>query len=425
MAFRIAFGAVMLVAVGRYFAYGWIESLFLTPGFFFAYGGLEWIRPWPGPGMYVHFAVLGLLALAIVIGFRTRTSTALFALGFTWVHLIDKANYLNHYYLVSVLAALMVLLPLGVAGSVDARRRPACAADRVPAWTVWVLRAQLGLVYFYGGVAKLNADWLWHAQPLRIWLAARGDVPLLGPWLEEPWVAYAFSWAGAGFDLGIVPFLLWRRTRLAAYAVVVVFHVLTSVLFPIGIFPWLMIGLTPIFLDPGWPRRWLRVAADGARPRIATLRFERPLMAVVALHLVLQTLIPLRAFAESDDVAWTEQGFRFAWRVMAMEKAGVATFRLRDPRTGATWTVDPRDELTRFQTDMMATQPDMIADYARHLAAEARRAGHMEVEVRADVYVALNGRPNRRFVDPDADLAEARRAPVLPRGPLVGHRGSG
>ena len=138
-------------------------------------------------------------------------------------------------------------------------------------------------------------------------------------------------------------------------------------------------------------------------------------MAVLAAHLVLQTLIPLRAFVESRDVAWTEEGFRFAWRVMAMEKAGMATFRLRDPTTGEAWTVDPRAELTKLQTSMMATQPDMIADYARHLAVEARRAGHADVEVRADVFVSLNGRPNRRFVDPDADLASATRAPVLPR----------
>jgi len=405
----------MLGAVVRYFAYGWIDSLFVRPRFFFAYDGFEWIRPWPPAGMYLHFAALGLLAVAIVVGFRTRLSMALFALGFTWMHLIDKANYLNHYYLVSVLAALMVLLPLDVAGSVDARLDPASAAERVPAWTVWVLRAQLGLVYFYGGIAKLNADWLLHAQPLRIWLATRGDLPLLGPWLEREWVAYAFSWAGAAFDLSIVPFLLWRRTRLLAYATVVVFHVLTSALFPIGIFPWLMIGLTPIFFDPSWPRRWLRRAADTAQRRVATLRFETPIMAVLAAHLVLQTLIPLRAFAETDDVAWTEQGFRFAWRVMAMEKAGMATFRLRDPATGETWTVDPRAELTKLQTSMMATQPDMIADYARHLADEARRAGHAVVEVRADVFVSLNGRPNRRFVDPDADLANASRAPVLPR----------
>jgi hypothetical protein len=190
---------------------------------------------------------------------------------------------------------------------------------------------------------------------------------------------------------------------------VAVFHGLTSVLFPIGIFPWLMIGLTPIFLDPSWPRRWLGRAGEGVPPRVVTLVYERPLMAMLALHLLLQTLIPLRAFVESDDVAWTEQGFRFAWRVMAMEKAGIGDVSPARPRDGEDWTVDPRAELTTLQTDMMATQPDMIADYARHLAAEARRAGHADVEVRADVFVSLNGRPNRRFVDPDADLASAAR----------------
>jgi hypothetical protein len=216
-----------------------------------------------------------------------------------------------------------------------------------------------------------------------------------------------------------VPLLLWRRTRLAAYGLVVVFHVLTSLLFPIGIFPWLMIGLTPIFLAPDWPRRLLaRVStvAPRAGARVAPVRWEGAVMAALAAHLVLQASIPLRTFAATNDVAWTEEGFRFAWRVMAMEKAGVATFRLRDPATGEAWVADPRRELTKLQTTMMATQPDMIADYARHLAAEARRAGHGDVEVRADVFVSLNGRPNRRFVDPDADLARSSRAPVLPRG---------
>ena len=410
----------MLVAVGRYVTHGWIDSLFRVPRFYFPYAGFEWIRPWPGVGMYLHFGGLGVLALAIVVGFWTRTATALFALGFTYAHLIDKTNYLNHYYLVSVLAALMVVLPLAAAGSLDASRHPARAADVVPAWTVWALRGQLGLVYFYGGVAKLNADWLFAAQPLRIWLAASGDVPLVGPLLVQPWAAYACSWAGAAFDLGIVPLLLWPRTRRAAYALVVVFHVLTSRLFPIGIFPWLMITLTPIFFAPDWPRRLavrLRLARSErvATPRPLAMRHESLLMAVVAVHLVLQALIPLRAVVESDDVAWNEQGFRFAWRVMAMEKAGTATFRLRDPATGETWTVDPRAELTPLQSRMMATQPDMIADYARHLAAAARRAGHANVEVRADVYVSLNGRPSRRFIDPDADLAHATRAPVLSR----------
>jgi hypothetical protein len=130
------------------------------------------------------------------------------------VHLIDKTNYLNHYYLVSVLAALMVLLPLGVAGSVE--RGSTRARPTVPAWTVWALRAQLGLVYFYGGIAKLNADWLF-ARSRSASGSRRAATAAARTVLERQWVAYAFSWAGAAFDLAIVPFLLWRRTRLVAY----------------------------------------------------------------------------------------------------------------------------------------------------------------------------------------------------------------
>ncbi len=153
------------------------------------------------------------------------------------------------------------------------------AADLVPAWTVWVLRAQLGLVYFYGGVAKLNADWLLHAEPLRIWLAARGTCRCIGPLLaEHGWVAYAFSWAGAAFDLSIVPFLALAadaaRSRTRSWSS---FHLLTSVLFPIGIFPWLMIGLTPIFFDPrgrGVARRLRPARSRRGADALPTVPFE-------------------------------------------------------------------------------------------------------------------------------------------------------
>ena len=69
--------------------------------------------------------------------------------------------------------------------------------DTIPSWVVWVLTAQVGVVYMFGGLAKLNADWLFHAQPLRIWLYNNGDLTLVGPLLKETWMAYAMSWAGA------------------------------------------------------------------------------------------------------------------------------------------------------------------------------------------------------------------------------------
>src|SRR6185369_4772318 len=126
----------------------------------------------------------------------------------------------------------------------------------VPAYCVYLLRFQLGVVYFFAGIAKLNGDWLLRAQPLRIWLAARADLPILGGFLAEPWVAWTASWAGAFFDLTIVGFLLLPRTRRAAFVAVVVFHVATGLLFPIGMFPWIMVAAATVFFAPDWPTRF-------------------------------------------------------------------------------------------------------------------------------------------------------------------------
>ena len=167
----------------------------------------------------------------------------LFAIGFAYLELIDAALYLNHYWFMTLAAVVLAIVP-------QPRRD-----GTVPAITVWALRAQLAVVYVFAGLAKLNTDWLLHGQPMRIWLAARTDRPLIGAWLDEPIVAVAFSWAGAAFDLTIVGWLLWRRSRPWAYVAVVVFHAATAALFQIGLFPWVMIALTPIFFAPDWPRR--------------------------------------------------------------------------------------------------------------------------------------------------------------------------
>ena len=165
--------------------------------------------------MHVHFALLGLASLGVALGYRYRLSITAFFLLFTYVELIDQTTYLNHYYLVSLISFTMIFLPLGRATSLDSSDTPvAGTCPTVPRAALWMLRAQIGLVYVFAGVAKLNPDWLFHAEPLRIWLYNSTDTPLMGPLLREAWVPYVMSWAGACFDLTIVGWLLWRRTRL-------------------------------------------------------------------------------------------------------------------------------------------------------------------------------------------------------------------
>lgn len=385
--FRALFGAVMLVSALRFMARGWIEELYLQPAFHFTYWGFDWVKPWPSWGMYAHYAVMALAALGICLGVFTRLSALIFFLTFTYAELIDKSTYLNHYYLVSLLSLLLVFVP---------------TTRTVPRWSYLLLRAQVGVVYFFAGLAKLDHDWLVRGEPLRSWLAQRADLPLVGPLFDHGLLPHAMSWAGALLDLSIVPLLLWPKTRRFAYAGLVAFHASIWLLFPVGVFSWVMLVAATVFFAPEWPRRF----KSGEEPK--TSGGVQPLpswgLALAASYLAVQVMMPLRHLAYPSAVNWTEQGFRFAWRVMLIEKAGFVEF---DVHTGEKhFVVKPRSELTALQYKMMSTQPDMIHDYALHLAE--RYGATSRVYARA--YASLNGRPSQALIDPAVDLAaEPRR----------------
>jgi len=403
-AFRVMLGILLAAAMVRFLALGWIDELYLRPQFHFTWDAFAWVRPLPSGLMYALYGWLAALALGIAAGFRSRLCASLFLAGFTYIQLIDKTTYLNHDYLVSLLVGLVALLPVHDAWSVEARTRPVRRAPRAPAWALWLLRFQIAVVFVFAGLATINSDWLVEAQPLRIWLAARSDLPILGPLLATPASAYLFSWGGALYDLSIAGLLLWSRTRRFAYGTVLIFHGLTWVLCPIGMFPWIMMVATTLFFPPDWPRRWIPVAplspSGWATPRLGAAG-----VLTVAAYAVVQVAVPLRGYCPGCRPEWTNDGFNFAWRVMIVEKAGAVDFRARDPRSGAEWPVRALDYVTERQARMMAQDPDMIRALARRIAEDWRSRGRGAVEVRADAFVSLNGRPMQRIVDPTVDLA--------------------
>ena len=242
---------------------------------------------------------------------------------------------------------------------------------------------------------------------LTVWLSANHEFPLIGPLFSEKWMAYLFSWAGALFDLTIVGWLLFRRTRVVAYVVVIVFHVMTAKLFQIGMFPWFMIASAPIMFDPSWPRRWLKTLGAAPSAVLSAEGGKAPWLPMVAFA-VFQMLCPLRQWLYPGNVLWTEEGFRFAWNVMLMEKSGAVSFELVEPSSGKKWTVEPNEFLTRYQTKMMSTQPDMILAAAHMAKARLEAEGHSGVKVYARSLVALNGRRPIPLIDPTVDLSEER-----------------
>ncbi len=426
----------MLVSILRFVLNGWVQELYLQPDFFFTYYGFDWVQPLGAAGMYGVFALMALAALCIILGWRYRLAAAVFFLSFTYVELLDKTHYLNHYYFVSIVAFLLILVPANRYFSLDVARRPDLRRSRVPAWTVNIFKLQLGLVYFYAGAAKLNPDWLLHAMPMKIWLAAHTHWPVVGPLLDEPQTAYLFSWAGALFDLTIPLLLLYRVTRLPAYIAVIGFHLFTHALFQIGMFPFIMILCTLIFFPPSFHQqcldrlrqfaarlgmiRGLTVTAEQDAPDAASSGATgKPyklqgwaakfLGGILVVHFVLQLLLPLRFILYPGNVMWTEQGFRFSWRVMLMEKSGHAVFHLQETETGRSWEAANWRYLTPRQEKMMAMKPDMMVQYAHHLEEIYRERGIDNLKITAQTRVTLNGRKGRPLIDPTVDLTQVER----------------
>jgi len=419
--FRFLYGAILVWEVVRYVQYDRIYRYYIEPNVFFSY--IPFIKPWGGSGMYWHFALLALLSALCALGFLYRVAAPLLCAAFTYVFLLDKAQYLNHFYLVSLIGFLLAIAPAHRAFSLDRLRalRAARAADRpapsdgVPRWSVLILRLQVAIVYFYGGIAKLNGDWL-RGRPLDMWLAQRSDLPVVGPFLTHPVAPLLVAYVGLLVDLSMPLLLLSRRGLPFGIAICVIFNLSNAFLFHIGIFPFMMIAALVLFVDPGWPRRVLALSpfapaeAPAEAPAAAPGRAARVGLALLHVYLLVHLLVPLRHWLYPGDVAWNEAGHRFSWRMKLRDKqvdklAIVAT----DPRTGVRHRVDVHDWLTPRQIDEMASRPDMLVDFAYMVAERWQASVGVRPIVTAKVTVSLNGAPPRDLVEPTLDLAAQPR----------------
>lgn len=429
--FRIGFGLLVAFSSLRFLWKGWVDTLYLAPENHLTYRWFGWVAPLPAPWMHLVVLSLAALGICIALGYRHRLATALFIVGFGYTELIETSLYLNHYWFITLAAVLLLLLPAHRHWSLDAMSGRVASCPHVEAWVVWALRAQVGIVYVFAGLAKLNGDWLFHAQPLRLWLADRTHLPVIGPILDEPLIAYAASWGSAAFDCTIVAWLLWRRSRPWAYAVLVVFHIATWLLFPkIGVFPWVMIFCALVFFPPDWPRRLAKrvrtqLLSKTAQKQISgatdgienttngkPTSLSRPAIVLLAIFAAVQIFLPLRHYLEPGNVRWNEQGYYLSWRVMLTEKAGHLEYEVADPATGRTWLAYPELVLTDWQAAHASTRPDLIHATALLIADHYQQQGIPNAEVRAISWVSMNAREAKQFIDPTVNLATHPRGKI-------------
>ena len=414
---RLGFGLLMTYSIIRFWLKGWIQMMYIDPSFHFTFYGFEWVTPL-GNYTYVLFLICGLSAFFVAIGYRYYISIIIFFLSFTYIELMDKTTYLNHYYFVSILSFLMIFLPCNSSFSVDAYFKNK-SIKFCPRWCVDSIKLLLFIVYFYSGLAKINKDWLYEAQPLKIWLTTGSyDFPLIGSNLmQQEWFHYFMSWGGMFYDL-LIPFLLiYSRTRIFGFLLVIFFHLFTVLLFPIGMFPYIMIMSSLIFFSSKTHKKILNFIFKPIKFKIKNIKEienikiqKQPvILVVVSIFFMIQFLFPFRYSLYPGELFWNEQGYRFSWRVMLMEKRGYTTFKVVDKQNENSFYVMNDNFLTELQERQMSFQPDFILEYAHFLGNHYKKQGLKKIEIYADSYVALNGRISKRFIDPDTDLLKEER----------------
>ncbi len=416
--FRILFGAATFISTLRFLLLGWVDLHFVNTQVQFKYFGFYWVDVLPANAMYFIHGLMLLASLGIMLGAYYRLAAAVFFLCFTYCELIDITYYLNHYYFVSVVSFLMIWVPANSWFSVDANRNSSIKNNLVPAWCVYVFKVQLLLVYFFAGIAKINYDWLVDAMPLRLWLPANNNLPLFGWLFNYPVTAYIFSWAGMLFDVFVGVFLLMPKTRIWAWLVVVFFHAITGAMFQIGVFPLVMILSTLIFFGEPFHIKVQQVLgklfASNKRLNVIektvlktpTVLKQKVVTALLVIWFSFHVLFPLRFVFYPGKLFWTEEGYRFGWRVMLMEKAGTAIFYLTDADNGKEGVVDNTQFLNPHQEKQMAMQPDLILQYAQFLKNHYETRGVKINKVRAEVYVTLNAKPSKLLFSDTLNLLQ-------------------
>ncbi len=408
--FRIGFGALLVFdSINQFFLC--LPCKYLQPSFLFKYRFFEWIEPWPGIGLYVHWSVLTIAAIAVMLGYHYRLALFIFTVGFSYAFLLDEALYLNHYYMVILFCIIMLFLPANTYWSLDARRKASLASNTIPRWAIVVLIIQLEIILLYAGLVKLNPDWL-NLQPLRMWMIeARPNFPPFFTTLTSDIGITIGAYGAIALHLVGAPLLLFRKTRLWVLGVYCLFHTMNHYVFNIGIFPWFTLFASTLFLDPDWPKKLAGRFVKTPHATVETIAFQQSfslkhlvVLLLMCSWLMLQITVPLRHWTLPGNVAWNEDGHRFSWRMKLRSKRGSAVFTVKT--ADKQWQVNPARYLTRKQHRKMVCIPDMLLQFSHFLEEEWKRQGRVATSVTVNARCALNSRPHQLMVDPTRNLLD-------------------
>lgn len=406
--FRALFGG--LVAIFCVIEFGNHRRHFSSTKILLGFEATRFLKRCPQPLVVPLLCLQCGLAVSLAFGWLLPWSALALCVSKAYFMLLDRCRYNNHDYLIVLLSFLF-----GMVHAAD--------VALVPRWELLIVQLQVAIVYVFGGIAKINRDWLLRAEPFR------GDLEALPPrvgWRGTRRVpsirlaaalkkvalrketAFAFCWAGLVFDTSIVFLLFFEVTRPYAVVAYVAFHLIAKWLYGLGIFPYLNLAALALFVTPP------------SMSPVASVPSSVDDLWFFALYLTLQILVPLRRYARAylpgrRAPIYAEHNNHFSWTMkLVFPSSEYFDLQLFDRATGEKLrSLDLRTLPIFARTSMVVkTRPRALLLLVRSLepqivawAKEAER----DLGVRAFVRVSYNKRPSTLIVDPGVDL---RKEPV-------------
>lgn len=409
--FRVVFGLLISIEAFGAIATGWVRRTVVEPDFTFNFIGFEFLQPLVGDTMYFYFLLMGILGLMVMFGCKYRFSILAYALMWSGAYLLQKSAYNNHYYLMMLLCWIMAILPAHRWLSIDAKLKPEIKANSMPQWCLLILILQVWIVYTFAWTAKLYPDWL-NGNTIALFMSSKKEYWLIGDVLQLEWIQQSIIYVGILFDLLIIPLLLWKRTRVIAFAISVFFHLFNSVVFQIGIFPYMSIAFALFFFSSETLKKRfipIKYQANVKSEVTSKSSYKRSqndglLLGLLAIYFIIQLALPLRHWFFTDDVLWTEEGHRLSWRMMLRSKSGRVAIWVADKKNGKKRRYNHRILLKNKQRYSFKTKPDMMWQLAKRIKDIEAEKG-IDAAVYIDAKVQVNGGPFHQFTDPNVDIA--------------------
>ncbi len=413
--FRIFFGLLICLEAWGAILTGWVKKAFITPDFTFPFIEFSWLQPLPGNWMYVYYIVMGTAGLLVMLGWYYKFGIGLYTVLWAGAYFMQKTNYNNHYYLLLILLLAMCIVPANRYASLDVKRKPEIQSLTCPRWCVWLFITQITIVYFYASIAKIHPDWI-EGKPISIMFANKQNYFLIGSLLQKEWLQSIVVYGGILFDGLVVPGLLWRKTRKYAFALSIPFHLFNSIVFQVGIFPYLALAWTLFFYPPEVSRKLFLnnrpALSEDYEPRhTAEYKVNRVIIGVLIIHFAIQILLPLRHHYFKSNVLWTEEGHRLAWRMMLRVKRGDIKFTIKNKDGHEEWEVKPTEYVTYKQASFIAYKPDFLWQFVQILKKDYTDKGYPDIEIYAKGKISVNGDKKQALYDPKVDLAKVRWHP--------------